>query len=134
MAPCGTAVIWTSVPVGSIFKLQCIGDGNTFDVSALVSMNDDPQPSLEHDDIVPGPASIEITGKKQRWDIAATLIVVSTLTKGILMKAWLEDAGGTIVQVPDGNGGMKPAQCEWTSGKTAGSTLEVTITIRSVKV
>jgi hypothetical protein len=134
MAPCGTAVVWTSVPVGSIFKLQCIGDGNTFDVSAFVSMNDDPQPSLEHDDIVPGPASVEITGKKQRWDIAPTLIVVSPLTKGIVMKAWLEDAAGNIVQVPDGNGGQEPAQCEWTTAKTAGTTLEILITIRSVRV
>lgn len=130
--PCGAIVIWTSVPVGSVFKLQANGNCNSYDVSAIVSMNGEARPNLEHDQICPGPATIHIDGTRQRWSIRPALITMNPLTNPIVLRASLEDAAGNVVQVPNGMGGTEPAMCEWPSGTTPGSTLELTINVRSV--
>lgn len=133
MPPCGALVIWTSVPVGSKFLLESDGDCGTYDVSALVSMNGSPFPNLEHADICRGTAAIDIDGKSQRWTIEITLIVMNKLSKGVNLEARIEDAAGNVIQVPDGTGGTEPALCQWQSGTSAGSSLEIVINVRSVK-
>lgn len=124
-------VTWTEIPVGSKFKLTCDGKKDDYDFVALVTLNGDPRPNIEIDEVNPGPAVLAIDKKSQQWDIAPTLIVAKKLTKAITMKARVEDKDGKVVQVPDGNGQQIPAQAEWKSGKTAGSTLEVAIFLNS---
>lgn len=130
--PCGALVIWTSVPVGSIFKLQATGDCGSCDVSALVSMNGAPRANLENNDICPGPATIAVDGPRQRWTIKPTLIAMNRLPQPVGLRASIEDAAGNVVDVPNGTGGTEPAMCEWQSGTTPGSTLDITINVRSV--
>jgi hypothetical protein len=129
--PDDSVVMWTEIPVGSRFKLQCDGRKSDYDFSALVGLNDQPQPNIEIGDVDPGPAVIPIDENDQRWDIAPTLIVMRKLTKAITLKASVVDKHGNVVQVPSGTGKKIPAQAEWKSGTTAGSTLEVSILLNS---
>ena len=128
----GPTVIWSSVPVGSKIKLQVAGDKRTYDFVAIVTLNGSAHPSLEIGDVDPGPAIVAVDAVKQRWAFAPTLIVTSDIDTPIVFKAWLEDGGGGVVQVPDGAGGTTPAQAQWSSGTTGGSTLEVKIFVRAV--
>lgn len=123
-------VFWTGVPAGSTFKLQCDGKKSDYDFVVLVSLNGSPKPNIEIDDVNPGPAKQPIQ-KKQKWIISPTLIVMKKLTKAITLTASVVDKNKQPVQVPDGNGGQIPAEAQWKSGKAAGSTLEVTILIKS---
>jgi len=123
-------VSWSGVPARSTFKLQCDGSRMTYDCSALVTVNDEPRPNIEHEEVNPGPARRQIEAA-ERWEVAPTLIVMNNLNNAITVKAWVEDRNGNVVQVPDGSGNTVPAQASWTSGRSAGSTLEVAIFIDS---
>lgn len=123
-------VFWTGVPAGSTFKLRCDGKKGTYDFVALVSENGTPEPSIEIDDVNPGPAK-QVMDKNQKWIISPTLIVMNKLTKAVTLTASIVGKNDQPVQVPDGNGNQIPAEAEWQSGKAAGSTLEVSILIKS---
>ena len=123
-------VLWTGVPAGSTFKLQCDGKKSDYDFVALVSENGAPEPNIEIDDVNPGPARQPLQ-KNEKWVISPTLIVTKKLTKAVTLAASIVDGNDQPVQVPDGSGGQIPAEMQWKSGKAAGSTLEVSILIKT---
>lgn len=128
-----TTIIWTSVPLGSRLQLRCDGDKDDFDVSALVTLNGQPRPNLEKDDISPGPATIAIDATKQRWEVLPSLIVMTALATPLTLQAQIVNPFGTVINVPDGNGNQIPAKAQWQSPTTEGALLEIAIHIRSVK-
>lgn len=128
---CGTLVIWSRVPVGSIFKIRARGDVNLFNALAGVVLNGQSRPMLRHDDIVPGPAEIAIDGPRQKWIIRPTVILTGDPDQPIELEAWLEDTAGNVVQVPDGADGLEDARCQWSIDEDALSPLAIRLLIRS---
>ena len=129
---CGSLVRWTAIPVGSRFILETQGDDNLFHATATVALNGAAQPNLEHDAIVGGTAILDIDATKQKWTIEPVVILTGNASPPIQLFAKVVDASGAPVQVPDGAGGRRPAECDWQTGTTAGSMLAIQIQLRSV--
>jgi hypothetical protein len=101
-------------------------------VAATVSVNGVNRPALLHQDIVPGPATIEIDEPDQFWTIRPTIILTSDPAEPVVMEATLENPDGTIVEIPRPGGGTRPAQCQWVVDEVAVSPLLIRLSIRSV--
>lgn len=128
---CGTLVIWSRVPVGSVFKIRARGDQDLFNVMAGVVLNGQARPMLRHEQIVPGPASIDVDAPGQRWIIRPAVILTADPEDPVELEAWIEDQNGNVVQVPGGAGDLEDARCEWSIDEDALSPLTVRILIRS---
>lgn len=128
--PCGTRVIWDPAPGDCTFKIQASGDEHLFNVSASVSVNGASRPPLRHDDIVHG-ASFDIGGKGQRWVIKPTVVLTADPDQPVVLRAWLENPDGSIVKIPDFDGGQIEARCEWDVDEAATSPLMIKISVSS---
>ena len=124
-------VMWSDVPLNSTFVLECDGSCSAMDNVALVTVNDDPRPNIECVDFCTGPHRLDLT-ELGNWDIAPTLINMRALTRAATLQARVVDTAGEVVQVPSGTGPMMPAEAEWRSGRSSGSTLNVGIIITVV--
>ncbi|MFL6246033.1 MAG: hypothetical protein ACJ74H_08420 [Thermoanaerobaculia bacterium] len=123
--------MWDPVPGDCTFRLTAAGDANIFNASASVSLNGQTRPPLRHADIVPGPATIEIGGVNQFWVIKPLLILTHDPDEPVTMEAWLENADGSTVQIPDGAGGTIEARCDWMIDEDAMSPLAIRISVTS---
>ena len=109
---CGSRVIWDPVPKGSRFRISARGDEDLFNVFASVSCEGDIKSPLRHDDIVPGPAAVPITGKKS-WVIKPTLFLSADTDDPVVLQAEVVDENGNVVKIKDDDGSEFEARCEW---------------------
>lgn len=124
-------VMWSDVPVGSTFNLTCDGDSKVLDGVAMVTVDGAEKPSFEVGTFCPGPVKIAVTANGEALDVTVTIIAMKKLSTAFNLTASVEKSG-TVVQVPDGKGNMIPAKKTWTSGKAAGSTIDVAILVTAV--
>lgn len=113
MANCDNIVFWSPVPSGSVFKIKAAGDKNVFDITVGRSMNGANQTPFGFTALVPGPASQQVVSG-QRWVFTAVVSLFSTPTNPVTLDAWVEDAAGNKVQLPDANGAPQDLVCDWT--------------------
>jgi len=112
MANCDNIVFWSPVPSGSIFKVKAAGDKNVFDITVGRSMNGANQTPVGFKSLVPGPASQEVVSG-QRWVFTCVVSLFSTPSNPVTLDAWVEDAQGNKVQLPDADGAPQDLDCDW---------------------
>lgn len=115
----GNLETWNSVPVGSTLHLR-VGPDGEYAASARVSPTDD---SLGHDDLVPGPAPITISGP--------TTVLVTIIWQGSEsecdIRAQVVDPNGNIVPTGGGNASYDYHVSGSAGDPPVGSTLLLTV-------
>jgi hypothetical protein len=124
MSNCDNIVFWSPVPAGSIFKIKGVGDVNTFDITVGRSRNGAHQTPIGHKQIVPGPASQSVAAG-ERWAFTVVVSLFSTPPDPVQINAWLEDAGGKKVQLPDANGAPADLLCSWVFASDGASLIKI---------
>jgi hypothetical protein len=106
-------MIWRPVPNNSTFKPKVtLGDPNdndVFNISIFVTAGK----TLRHDDIVAGKASSAIpSGDHIVFDVVLTIF--HKPAKPIALDLGIFDSTNKVVQVSDGKGGKRDAECNGT--------------------
>jgi hypothetical protein len=105
-------MIWRPVPDKSIFQVRVTGDTNLFDVQMDASCAGQPPKTFVQADLVPGPAVVTINaGDHCTFDIVLNVFQKPTAAQPVIIEVRIVDPDGNIVQVDDGNGGKRNAQC-----------------------
>jgi hypothetical protein len=124
MANCDTIVFWSPVPAGSVFKIKAAGDKTAFTIVVGRSRNGTPKGVMPFADLVPGPAQ-QVVAATDRWVFTPVISLFHAVTTPVTVEAWVEDAGGTTITLPDDAGAQQPLHCNWTFTAIGGHPLKI---------
>jgi hypothetical protein len=120
---CSPLMIWRPVPDKSIFQVRVTGDTNLFDVQMDASCAGQPSKTFDQSDLVPGPAAVTMNaGDHCTFDIVLNVFQKPTAAQPVIIEVRVVDANGNIVQVADGAGGSRNAQCASQFTEVTGNT------------
>ena|ERR1700741_1462933 len=124
MPDCDNIVFWSPVPAGSVFKIKAAGDKTAFTIVVGRSRNGAPKPVIPFADLVPGPAQ-QVINAGDRWSFTPVISLFSSVTKPVTVEAWVEDAAGAPVTLPDDAGAQQPLHCNWSFTAIGGTPLKI---------
>ena len=109
---CQSLMIWRPVPDKSTFQAKVTGDDNFFDVQMDAVCSGQPPTTIPHDELTPGPAEVPINaGAHCTFDLLLNITTKPPAGTPVIVDLRIVDGDGKVVQVGDGHGGTRPAQC-----------------------
>ena len=109
---CKPLMIWRPVPDKSFFQARVTGDETVFDVQMDVERAGQPSTTVPHEELVPGPAVEPVNaGDHCTFDLLLNITGTPPAGKPVIVDLRIVDGNGNVVQVGDGKGGTRPAQC-----------------------
>jgi hypothetical protein len=137
---CKPLIIWRPVPDGSFFRACVKGDEGVFDVQMSVESAGQPTKKLTHAQLVkcptavPSPELVPINkGDHFVFDLVLNVTSDPPASKPVIVDLRIVDKDNNVVQVGDGMGGKRPAQCTSQFTKATG-TKPVGIVVAAVAV
>jgi len=110
--PCKPFIIWRPVPDKSRFQASVKGDDNFFDVQMDVESSSGLSKTIPEDELAPGPAEVPINaGEHATFDLLLNITSKPQAGKPVIVDLRIVDENDKVVQVGDGHGGTRPAQC-----------------------
>jgi hypothetical protein len=111
-------MIWRPVPDNSFFRACVKGDESVFDVQIDVESSGQPSKKLTQAQLVkcptavPSPALVPINkGDHFIFDLVLNITGQPPADKPVIVDLSIVDKDSNVVQVGDGKGGTRPAQC-----------------------
>jgi hypothetical protein len=124
MANCDPVVFWSPVPAGSVFKIKAAGDKTAFTIIVGRSRNGTPKGVFPFADLVPGPAQ-QVISAGDRWIFTPVISLFHTVPAPVTVEAWVEDAAGATVTLPDDAGAAQPLRCSWSFTAIGGNAIKI---------
>jgi hypothetical protein len=125
---CKPIIIWRPVPDGSFFRACVKGDESVFNVQMDIESSGKPTKKFTQAQLVkcptavPSPALVPINkGDHFLFDLVLNITSDPPADKPVILDLRIVDKNNNIVQVGDGMGGTRPAQCTSQFTKATGT-------------
>jgi hypothetical protein len=125
---CKPVIIWRPVPDGSFFRACVKGDESVFHVQMDVEFSGKPTKKVTHAQLVtcptavPSPVLVPINkGDHALFDLVLNITSDPPAGTPVIVDLRIVDKANNVVQVGDGAGGTRPAQCTSQFTKATGT-------------